>query len=39
VITHPALAGKISGEFLNRRSSHPVIVDEEKNILEYETKD
>jgi len=39
VITHPALAGKTSGEFLNRRSSHPVIVDEEKNILEYETKD
>ncbi len=39
VITHPALAGKISGEFLNKRSSHPVIVDDEENILEYETKD
>ena len=35
VITHPAMAGKTSGEFLNRRSSHPVIVDEEENILEY----
>jgi type II secretory pathway component GspD/PulD (secretin) len=39
VITHPALAGKTSEEFLNRRSSHPAIVDEEENILEYETKD
>ena len=39
VITHPALAGKISGEFLNRRSSHPVIVDEKENILEFKTKD
>jgi type II secretory pathway component GspD/PulD (secretin) len=39
VITHPALAGKTSEEFLNRRSSHPAIVDEKKNILEYETKD
>ena len=39
VITHPALAGKISEEFLNRKSSHPAIVDEKENILEYETKD
>jgi hypothetical protein len=39
VITHPALAGKTSGEFLNRRSSHPVIVDEKENILEFKTKD
>lgn len=39
VITHPALAGKTSGEFLNRRSSHPAIVGEKENILEYETKD
>ena len=39
VITHPALAGKTSEEFLNRRSSHPAIVDEKENILEYETKD
>ena len=39
VITHPALAGKISGEFLNKRSSHPVIVDDEENILEFKTKD
>jgi type II secretory pathway component GspD/PulD (secretin) len=39
VITHPALAGKISEEFLNRRSSHPAIVDERENILEFETKD
>ncbi len=35
VITHPALAGKISEEFLNRKSSHSVIVDEKENILEY----
>ncbi|MEA1899891.1 MAG: hypothetical protein U9N47_03870 [Thermodesulfobacteriota bacterium] len=39
VITHPALAGKTSEEFLNRRSSHPAIVDEKENILEYKTKD
>ncbi|MBC2694603.1 MAG: hypothetical protein HF982_04870 [Desulfobacteraceae bacterium] len=39
VITHPALAGKTSGEFLNRRSSHPAIVDKKENILEYETRD
>ena len=39
VITHPALAGKTSGEFLNRRSSHPAVVDEKENILEYKTKD
>jgi len=39
VITHPALAGKTSEEFLNRRSSHPEIVDEKENILEYKTKD
>jgi type II secretory pathway component GspD/PulD (secretin) len=39
VITHPALAGKTSEEFLNRKSSHPAIVDEKENILEYETKD
>jgi type II secretory pathway component GspD/PulD (secretin) len=35
VITHPALAGKTSEEFLNRKSSHPAIVDEKENILEY----
>ncbi|MDL1967508.1 MAG: hypothetical protein LWW97_02915 [Deltaproteobacteria bacterium] len=39
VITHPALAGKISEEFLNRKSSHPAIVDKKENILEYKTKD
>ncbi len=39
VITHPALAGKTSEEFLNRRSSHPAIVDEKENILEFKTKD
>ena len=39
VITHPALAGKTSEEFLNRKSSHPAIVDKKENILEYETKD
>ncbi len=39
VITHPALAGKISEEFLNRKSSHPAVVDKKENILEYKTKD
>lgn len=39
VITHPALAGKTSEEFLNRRSSHPAVVDEKENILKFKTKD
>lgn len=38
VITHPALAGKTSREFLNRRSSHPAIIDKKENILDFETK-
>ncbi len=39
VIPHPALAGKTSEEFLNRKSSHSAIVEEKKNILDYKTRE
>ena len=37
IIRHPALAWQVGREFLNRRSSHPRIVREKENILDYPT--
>lgn len=39
VIPHPALTGKTSAEFLNRKSSHSAIVGDKENILDFKVKD
>ncbi|MBM9536576.1 type II secretion system protein GspD [Desulfobulbus alkaliphilus] len=37
IITHPALAGRTSRDFLERRSSHPRITRDQETLLDYPT--
>jgi type II secretory pathway component GspD/PulD (secretin) len=38
IIVHPALAGKTSDAFLNRKSSHPTIIEKKDTLLDYKTR-